>query len=141
MTRQANLITADEVMFSVSGKLNVLGIYATDINIPTDPMVATQLVFLFLIETDTDDPYQKLELRVELPGGDSRQTPLNISGFRGGQADKVRWSLKYPFLFQNPILRPGPIVATVIHDKGIMLPAAPFVVLRAPILTVAPTKQ
>ena len=68
-------------------------------------MVATQLVFLFLIETDPDDPYQKLELRVDLPGGDHRQMPLNIGGFQDGQADKVRWSLKYPFLFQNPILR------------------------------------
>jgi len=130
MNRQASLIVADEAMISISGKLNIVGIYTTDINIPTDPMVVAQLVFLFIVETDADEPYKKLDLRIDLPSGDFRQLPINLSALRDGEADKVRWSLKFPLLFQNAILKPGPIVATVIHEEGVIIPGAPFIVLR-----------
>lgn len=129
MSRQASVIVADDATYTLSGKLNITGIYTTDINIPTDPIAATQLVFLFVIETEPSDPYQKLELRVDLPGGDFRQLPINLGGLRGGQSDKARWSLKFPLLFQGPILKPGPIVATVIHEKGTLITAAPFIVM------------
>ncbi|MGA2312861.1 MAG: hypothetical protein ABSF87_10915 [Xanthobacteraceae bacterium] len=132
MTRQASLITADDSTFSISGKLNVIGIYATDITIPTDPMIASQLVFLFIVEADPSDPYQKLDLRIDLPSGDFRQVPVNLTTLRAGEADKIRWSLKFPLLFQNAILKPGPIVATAIHEKGVLQPAAPVIVLRPP---------
>jgi len=132
MTRQASLITADDTTLSITGKLNITGVYATDISIPTDPMIASQLVFIFIVETDPDDIYQKLDLRVDLPGGDFRQVPVNLTALRIGEADKIRWSLKSPLLFQNAILKPGPIIATAIHEKGVLQPAAPFIVLRPP---------
>jgi hypothetical protein len=141
MSRQASLLVADETMISISGKLNILGIYTTDINIPTDPMIAAQLVFVFIVETEPDDPYQKLDLRVDLPSGDFRQVPVNLSALRDGQADKIRWSLKFPLLFQNAILKPGPIVATVIHEDGVILPGAPFINLRTPAIPSETTKQ
>lgn len=129
MTRQATLATADEATLTLTGKLNLFGIYATDISIPKNPTIVTQLVFVFLVETDPNDLYQKLELRVDLPSGDSRHLPVNLGILKVGQSDTVRWSLKYPLLFQNAILSPGPIKASVIHDKEIIHPAAPFVVL------------
>jgi hypothetical protein len=141
MSRQAVVIAADEALISVSGKLNVLGIYATDINIPTDPMVVGQLVFLFVVETNPDEPFQKLELRIDLPSGDFRQLPVNLSTLRDGQADKVRWSLKFPVLFQNAILKPGPIVATVIHEGGMLLPAAPYIVYKPLMIPAKTTTQ
>ena len=111
MSRQASVMTADEALLSVSGKLNVIGIYTTDIHITTDPTIANQLVFVFQIETEPNDLFQQITLRVELPGGDSRQQMLTLQTFRDGLADKIRWSLKFPLLFQNPILKPGPIIA------------------------------
>jgi hypothetical protein len=128
--RHATLITADDVNFSVTGKMNISGVYTTDINIMNDPMFVGQLVFLFVIETEPSDPFQKLELRVDLPGGDFRQLPLNIANFRMTHGDSIRWSLRYPMLFQSPILRPGPIMASVVHDQGVLFPAAPFIILR-----------
>src|ERR1700722_33263 len=138
MSRQASVIVADDATYTLSGKLNITGIYTTDIIIPNDPVVGAQLVFLFVIETEPGDPYQKLELRVDLPGGDSRQVPINLGGLRDGQSDKIRWSLKFPLLFQGPILKPGPIVATVIHEKGILLPGAPLIIMT-PVLPPIPT--
>ena len=139
--RQASVIAADEATYSVSGKINIFGIYVTDLSIPTDPTFASQLVFIFFIETEPDDPFQKLELHVELPGGDMRHVPLFIPNLRPGMADSIRWSLKYPLFFQNPILRPGAVIATVIHEKGILSPAAPYIVLREPPGIAPQTKQ
>jgi hypothetical protein len=128
--RQATVLVADEMTYSLSGKFNVFGVYTTDINIPSDPSFTTQLVFLFIIETSPDDPYQKVELLVQLPGGESRHLPLTISNLRLGAADQRRWCLKYPLLFNSPILRPGPIEAKVIHERGEISTAAPFILLN-----------
>ena len=73
MSRLASVITADDATYTLAGKLNVTGIYTTDIYIPQDPTVGAQLVFLFVVETDPDDLFEHLHLRVEMPGGDSRR--------------------------------------------------------------------
>jgi len=138
MSRQATVIAADEATLSLSGKMNIFGIYTTDIQILSDPTVANQLVFVFMIETDPAEPFQQLMVRVELPGGDTRQQILAPQTFTEGRADTIRWSVKFPLLFQNPVLRPGPIVAQVIHEKGVLSPAAPFVVLKAEAPSAAP---
>jgi hypothetical protein len=136
--RQASLLVADEATLTLSGKLNIFGIYPTDITILSDPTSARQLVFAFFVETDPDDPFQRLELHVALPGGDERHMIVSLPSLRDGQADKIRWSLKFPLLFQNPRLKPGPIKATVTHEKGILTPAAPVIVLGASSPSVAP---
>jgi hypothetical protein len=136
--RHAALLTADEATLSVSGKLNVFGIYPTDIAIPADPTTVRQLVFVFVVETDPNDLFERLEFDVVLPGGDRRHLAVSLHTMFDGQADKIRWSLKYPLLFQNAILKPGPIRAIVTHDKGTITPAAPVIVLGVPSPTVAP---
>jgi hypothetical protein len=131
--RQASVLVADEFAYTLSGKFNIFGIYTSDIYIVGDPTVGSQLIFVFLIETSPDDPYQNLELRVELPGGDFRRLSLGpLSRFVPEVSDQRRWSLKYPLLFVNPILRPGPIEATVIHEAGVISTATPFIVVRPP---------
>jgi hypothetical protein len=117
-------------MLSISGKTTILGIYSTDINIGIEPTVPNQLVFIFILEADADDPFQEITLRIDLPGGDFREQQVALQRLTDGQADKVRWRLHYPLLFQNPILRAGPILAKVTHEKGELTPAAPFIVMR-----------
>jgi hypothetical protein len=126
--RTATVITADEATLTVSGKLNIIGIYTADINIPIDPYIVGQLVFVFVVETDPDNRFEKLELRIDLPGGDFRRLPVNLGAMRDGESDKIRWSLKFPLLFQNAVLKPGPIVASVIHENGVIHATAPVIV-------------
>jgi hypothetical protein len=127
--RQATVIVSDEFTYTLNGKQNVFGMYTGEIQIPSDPFIGHQLVFLFVIETSPDDPYQRLALHVELPGGDSRNLELPINKFVPGISDQRRWCLKYPLLFSAPILRPGPIEAKVIHEQGEISTAAPFISL------------
>jgi hypothetical protein len=126
--RQASVLVSDDFTQTLSGKFNLFGAYTTDIRIPFEPYIGNQLVFLFLVETSPDDPFKSLELHVVLPGGDSRHQPLALEKFTPGMADQRRWSLKYPLLFASPILNTGPIEATVIHEKGTISTAAPFIV-------------
>ena len=128
--RQASVIVSDEFTHSLSGKFNLFGTYTTDIRIPFEPYLGNQLVFLFLIETSPEDLFQRLELHVVLPGGDSRHQSLALDKFTPGLADQRRWSLKYPLLFASPLLNAGPIEATVIHEKGTISTAAPFVIVQ-----------
>jgi hypothetical protein len=131
--RQASVIVCEDVTYTLSGKMNIQGVFTTDIGIPFEPYIAVQLVFVFLIETSPDDLFQKLELSVELPGGQqSLRHPINIPALRPAAGDSLRWSLKTPLLFPSVILHPGPIVTKVIHDKGEITTAAPFIVLNKP---------
>jgi hypothetical protein len=127
--RQATVFVADEFTYSLSGKFNVSGVYGTDIQIPSDPFLANQLVFVFIIEASPQDPYQRITLQVTLPGGDSRHFDVPLDRAVAGAADQRRWTLKYPLLFTTPILRPGLVEAKVIHEKGEIVTAAPFIVL------------
>jgi hypothetical protein len=126
---QATVIVADDFTYTLSGKQNVFGIYTGEIQIPSDPCIGHQLIFLFIIETCPDDPYQHLALRVELPGGDFREFELAMNRFDVGLSDQRRWCLKCPLLFSAPILKPGPIEAKVIRESGEISTAAPFIIL------------
>jgi hypothetical protein len=129
MTRQATVLVSDDWSFSLNGKSSAFGIYSQDIVIPKDPTEAIQLVFLFIVETAPDDPFQTLEVAVELPGGDSRRLAIGLPGTILSVSDQRRWCTKFPLLFARPILRPGFIEARVIHEKGEISAAAPAIVL------------
>jgi hypothetical protein len=131
--RQATVIVCDDVTFALNGKMNIQGVYTTDIGIPFEPYATSQLLFVFLIETSPDDPYRTLELSVELPGGQNTRLPIVVPTLRPSAGDQIRWSLKYPLLLPSPLLRAGPIVAKVIHEQGEISTAAPFIVLRPPV--------
>lgn len=128
-SRQATVLVSDELTYSLNGKLNLFGVYTGDISIVQNPTIGVQLIFLFIIETSPDDLYRSLHLNVTLPGGDARDFDLAMPNLAASISDKARWCLKYPLLFANPILFPGPIVASVTHEKGRLLVSGPTIVL------------
>ena len=80
--RQATVLVADDLSYSLNGKMNVAGIYTVDIFIPTPKFYVNQFVFLFSIDSDPDDPYQKAILSVTLPSGDKRVLELPLWSFQ-----------------------------------------------------------
>jgi hypothetical protein len=126
------IIVSDDLTRGITGKMNILGAYTSDIGISVDPTHISQLVFVFIIETSPDDPYKRLEVRVELPGGSAAGMQISLDTLILSPGDKRRWTLRYPLLFPFPVLRPGPIEAKVIHEKGEISTAAPVIILNAP---------
>ena len=66
--RQAAVLIADELFYNLQGKAILQGIYHSDLIIPTDPTLAPQLLFFFIIETDVSEPFHSLNVQVTLPG-------------------------------------------------------------------------
>jgi hypothetical protein len=77
---------------------------------------------VFTIETPISDPFKSLTLRVSFPGSEPIEmiaptgTPLRA----GSDSRRRQIVYRLPLLTPQPILRPGRIVATVIHENGEM---------------------
>jgi hypothetical protein len=128
MARHASVFISEEFLISLTGKFTVQGLFTTDIVIPTEPFSANQLVFLFSIETDMDDPLQRLTLEVTFPHQPSRTLEVPLPPFVP-MPGRTKWVFRWPFLIQNVVLQPGRIEAKVIHEKGELVAAAPWISL------------
>lgn len=128
--RRASLLVADDFTTSLVGKMNLLGIYGGDMVIPHENIIATQLVFFFIMESDPDRPPKRVSLHVELPGGDRRDLNLPMDRFFQTESDKELWTLRYPLLYQMAVLRSGKIKAKLVHDEGEIVVHAPHIVVR-----------
>jgi hypothetical protein len=124
----ASLLVCDDLLYSLAGKLTLLGVYTGDISIPAPTWTVGQLVFLFLMNGDlTERPTQPLDLEVTLPGS-APQTMVFPTSFAPSPASgRTKWFLRTPFLLQNVILRPGRIAANVKHGDFVMNPGSPWV--------------
>ena len=93
-------------------------------------MVVPQLVFLFQIETDINDLFEKLQVQVTLPGESPRLVDVPIVPFTP-PPDRTRWRLHWPLLIQQATLRPGRVEVKVIHETGDIVASAPWITLAA----------
>jgi hypothetical protein len=132
-SRKASVLVADEVLFSLTGKANLLGIYTTDIGVVA-PSAANQLVFFFTIETGIDEPFRSLLLEVKLPESEPVRLPVTLTATIP-TAGKTTTIYRWPLLVQAPTLRPGPIEVKVIHERGEISVAAPWIVMTSPPIT------
>jgi hypothetical protein len=127
--RHASVIICDEMLYSLSGKFNFLGAYPSDLTIPADPTTSAQLIFYFVIEADVTDPYKSLRMEITLP----EQTPvvqqMPVIPTVPVHPDRPRWTLRWPIVIPQPTLRPGRIVAKVIHESGELIAGTPWIVL------------
>jgi hypothetical protein len=129
--RQATVLVADELTYSVSGKMSIIGIYTGDIFLPAPQAHVQQLVFIFIADCEPDDPFQRMELSVTFPSGDRRALEVPMQSLRLSLSDKIRWTVRQPFLIQNVVLSPGQILAKITHEKGEILVHAPVITVMA----------
>jgi hypothetical protein len=140
--RFASVLVCDELLFALNGKWTISGIYTGDLAIPTENTVIPQMVFLFLIETDIDDPFQSLKLEVTFPGMAPAylELPENALVLQGivppGRTKRVA---RVPFLITQPVLRSGKIVTKVIHEKGEISATGPWITVTPPSTISPPT--
>jgi hypothetical protein len=103
-----------------SGKLIIIGVYNNDIVIPTDEFTATQMQFLFSAECLRSDPFQFVKFEVTLPGNDPLiAAPEHIVQVPDTyMPERKRLYIKQAIAVTAVKLRPGRILARVIHEKG-----------------------
>jgi hypothetical protein len=117
--RTASVFVCDEVLFSLTGKVQVIGMYTQDIVIPSEELPVNQLVFFFTVHTLRTDPFHSLKFRIDFPGSNPIEYEIPPFVAQATQ-DHRRKQIIYrqPVLTQQQILRPGRIVASVIHERG-----------------------
>jgi hypothetical protein len=127
---KASMLVCDDVLVSLSGKFNLLGMYTSDLGVPADPTMANQLVFFFIVEGDLEDRPGSIVLEVTFPGGDTRQTELSAPLSPGPPPpDRKKWYVRAPFLVQNVALRPGRIEGKLKHDGAELAVQGPWISL------------
>jgi hypothetical protein len=130
--RRASVFVCDDVLISLNGKFNALGMYTGDIAIFGGEVPSAQLVFVFQIECDLADPYRSLIAQVTLPGEGPRQMPIPFVIPTPAPDGRGRWTIRWPFLVTRPTLRPGRIEAKVIHEKGELIAGYQWIVTTSP---------
>jgi hypothetical protein len=131
ISRHASVFVCDELLVSLSGKFNILGNFTGDISIPADPTPVAQLVFLFIIEADANDPFRSLAMQVTLPGSAPVTQQVPVIAQVPVLPGRPRWTMRWPLLINQPILRPGRVEAKVIHENGELIAGTPWIVMLA----------
>jgi hypothetical protein len=131
MVKQATVLVSDDFMLSLQGKFTIIGVYTSDIVIPSDEQQVAQLVFTFIVELGVEDLPAALTLEVTLPGDSLRQMIFPLAPPQIKPPDRKQLILRLPFLISQPILRPGRINARVAYPGGEILAAAPWIAKSA----------
>jgi hypothetical protein len=115
---KASFLVCDDLLYSLTGKVNLVGIYAQDIVIPADELLMQQLIFFFVLEMPKDKVFKKISFRIELPQSDPLDFPIPVLVRKSSEVDERRKMLawRHPVLVQQPILRLGRISASVVHE-------------------------
>jgi hypothetical protein len=118
--RKASFLVCDELLYTMNGKVNLVGIYTREIVIPADELSMSQLIFYFILEAPKDQPFRQVTFRIELPGQPSFdfETPLSIrkSAMLDDRRKTITW--RHPVLIQQPLLKPGRIIANIVDETG-----------------------
>jgi hypothetical protein len=115
--RVASVLVCDDVLFGITGKAYLNGVYTGDITIPGDELTINQLVFYFTVETPKQKPIHFATLRVTPPG--TTPTELHVP-LLPAQASvnpaRPQIIIRAPLVVQQLVLKPGKIETVVIAD-------------------------
>ena len=125
--QNVSVIMCDDLRLEVSGKIIIVGMYPSNIVMPTAELVVPQLQFFFTVDFPRDAVPQRLSYEVELPGEQPQRSdvPVVLPVFQEGH---TRWMGRHALTVTSPTLRPGKIQASVITDKGVFPAVAGWVV-------------
>jgi hypothetical protein len=121
---------ADDVLTSLTGKLDLRGVYLNDIVIHAENTIVNQLVAIFYAEGTMSDLPRIFRFEVLLPGETEPHVlkrPIQ-PGWRLPEG-RERWFGVTPFPIIPARLRSGKIEARVLLDERIIEVAAPWIVL------------
>jgi hypothetical protein len=131
--RRATFLMCDDLSVALNGKFTLFGMYPADIVIPGEQAQLGQLVVFVEAETLIERPFKSLAILVKLPG-EAEPKVLDASAALQQMpplvAGRAVMRVRVPFLIPQPLLKPGAIEVTVVHEEG-ALPAGKQWVITA----------
>lgn len=116
--REAYVIVCDDIRTEASGKMIIIGAYTGDIAIFADSDSSPQLTFYFRAECDVDDPFAFIRFEVTLPGEEPAVFEAALPPPPPMPLERRRAYVRHIMRIAPATLRPGKIVAKVVHEKG-----------------------
>lgn len=114
---KAMMFVCDDMSFSITGKINISGMFTSDVIIPSSPTLVPQMVFLFAIELPIENGYTPVALEILLPNEpEPRRLSLPSQNILF-VPERNRRSIKFPYLIQNAMLHCGKIEGSVVCDE------------------------
>jgi hypothetical protein len=118
LQRTASVVVCDEILFGLTGKSFLQGLYTGDITIPGDQLSVNQLVFYFTVETPKSNPFKKITLRVVPPYMPAAQYDVPFESVPEiANKDRPKMIVRAPLLMQQLLLRPGKVETTVLTES------------------------
>jgi hypothetical protein len=116
--RRASVIVCDDILFGLTGKVFLQGVYTSDITIPGSELSLPQLAFYFTAETPKGNPFKKMALRVVPPGMPPAHVEIPIETAQQTiNPDRPKTIIRAPFLMQQILLKPGKVETSVITES------------------------
>ncbi|MCP3475641.1 hypothetical protein NLM33_35805 [Bradyrhizobium sp. CCGUVB1N3] len=117
--RRAYVVVCDDVLFGLTGKAFLQGVYTSDITLPSnDELIIPQLVFYFSAETPKKNPFKKMALRVTPPSMPPAVVEIPIETMpQANNPHRPKMLVRAPVLLQQVRLRPGKIETTVVTES------------------------
>jgi len=115
--RTASVIVCDEILFSLTGKGFLQGVYTSDITIPSTELIVAQLVFFFSVETAKENPFKKIILKVTPPKTPATELEVPLATIpQIFNPNRPKMIVRVPMIIQQVVLRPGKIETKVITE-------------------------
>jgi hypothetical protein len=116
--RRASVIVCDDILFGMTGKVFLQGVYTTDIIISGTELTLPQLVFYFSIESSKENLFKKLILKIAPPTLPPLHQEIPIQNIQQlTNPDRPKMIVRAPMMFQQIVLRPGKIETLVITES------------------------
>lgn len=126
-----SLLICDDMSFTLTGKVDLRGVYTSDISISSAGIPISQLVAYVFVEGELSElPTTTVQVDVSVPGAQVSTVsfPPHVPP---GLPGRTSWFLRTPLLIQNIRLQPGKIVGTVRHGDATLTLHGPWIVVTS----------
>jgi hypothetical protein len=115
--RRASVVACDNILFDVTGKIYLHGLYPADITIPGDELIVNQLMFYFTLLTPKERPFKNVTLKVTPPQQKTVELQIPVAAVQHVKnPDRPMMILRAPLLVQQLVLMLGKIETKAFAD-------------------------
>jgi hypothetical protein len=132
MAVQATYMVCDDVRVEWNGKAIVIGIYTSDLTIPSTPVAVTQLQFFLIFECGVSEQPKKIRFEVTLPNQPTAHWELRLPENIPVPEGRTKFTVRQPFAVMNAVLEPGQIKAKVTYEETEIDLGGPWIVQVEP---------
>ena len=137
-----SMMVMDDARLEITGKAIFIGVYMSDIAIPSEPFIAGHLTFFFTVEGSLTERPNAITLEITLPGKNPQQWQMPLDSLKQpAPPDRKRFIIRQSCMLPMIELRTGKITGRVFSEMWDIPVDGPWITLVQPpnlVTTVSP---